>query len=223
MVRRLVSSLVFLTLVGSSSAGSAAPLSRVVAGYDPERGTFVRTEDGRWELNPYAMVQLTRVTSGQGFREADLEDSRAPKVSLAVAGAYNPERIAVGQSSVPTTSTLHHVAQGVAEATLRYRGLSLTNELHVRRQAIDGAPHAWDTGGFAQVGFFVVPSHLQLVSRLARVAGTVNNSDLIGEETLGVSYYFFGHRFKVHTDGSHLETRASREGWRARLQLEFFL
>jgi hypothetical protein len=51
----------------------------------------------------------------------------------------------------------------------------------------------------------------------------VNNSDLIGEETLGVSYYFFGHRFKVHTDGSHLETRASREGWRARLQLEFFL
>jgi phosphate-selective porin OprO/OprP len=366
MVRKFVSGLVVLTLVGSSSAVLAAPLPGVAAGYDPERGTFVSTADGRWELNPYAMVQLTHVTSGQGsrveatgfnlhaakfilhghvvdpsltyhfqinagegrvvaedlylhwratpwlsllvgqnevtfnrqhitleayqelvdrsivdarfnlqrdigavatlsdpqrryeatlglwngarqnapnddtgylgtlrlaynpqgpiaFREADLEDSRTPKVSLAVAGAYNPERIAVGQSSVPSTSTLHHVAQGVAEATLRYRGLSLTNELHVRRQAIDGAPHAWDTGGFAQLGFFLVPRHLQLVSRLARVAGTVNKSDPIGEETVGVSYYVLGHRFKLQTDASHLETRASREGWRARVQLEFFL
>jgi hypothetical protein len=66
MDRRLVSRLVFLALVGASSPVLAAPLSGVVAGYDPERGTFVGTADGRWELNPYAMIQLTHVTSGQG-------------------------------------------------------------------------------------------------------------------------------------------------------------
>jgi hypothetical protein len=101
--------------------------------------------------------------------------------------------------------------------------VSLSNELHVRRQAIGSGPHAFDTGGFVQLGWFVVPTHLQLVGRVARVAGTVNKTDTVGEQTGGVSYYFLGHRLKVQADGSRLQTRENNDGWRARAQLEFFL
>lgn len=355
-----------LALAFVASPAGATTLPGVVAGYDDERGTFVRTADGRWELNPYAMVQMTQVNTGQGskvestgvnlhaaklilhghiydpsltyhfqinagegrvvaedvylhwsatpwlamlvgqnevtfnrqhitleayqelvdrstvdarftlqrdigaafylsdpkrhyeatlgvwngarqnapnddtsylgtlrlaynplgpiaFREADLDESRTPKVSFAVAGAYNPERIVAPVAPATHATTLHHIAQGVVEATLRYRGVSLTNELHVRRQAIDAAPHAWDTGGFTQLGWFLVPRHFQLVGRLARIGGAVNATDVIGEETGGASYYLLGHRLKLQVDASRLETRTVKDGWRARAQLEFFL
>jgi phosphate-selective porin OprO and OprP len=358
-----------VAFVGDERRAKADSLPGVVAGYDSERGTFIHTRDGRWELNPYAMVQITHVTTGQGsrvdttganlhaakfilhghiydpaltyhfqinagegkvvaedvylhlratpwfgvlvgqnevtfnrqhitleayqelverssvdarfnlqrdigaalyfsdpgshyqatvglwngarqnapnddtgymgtlrlaynplgpiaFREADLADSRTPKISFAVAGACNPERlVAPTAPTAPLASatTLHHVAQGVAEATLRYRGVSLSNELHMRRQAIDAGPHAVDTGGFVQLGWFVVPTHLQLAGRVARVAGAVNRTDTVGEQTGGVSYYFLGHRLKVQADASRLQTRAIHDGWRARAQLEFFL
>ena len=357
--------LVLLLLTGEAPPAFSAPAG-VVYGYDPERGAFVGTADGRWELNPYAMVQLTHATAGHGsvvdtngfnlhaakvilhghifdssltyhfqinagegrvvaedlylywralpwlslqvgqsevtfnrqhitleayqelidrsivdarfnlqrdigaiawlfdgkkryeatlglwngsrqdapnddtgylgtlrlaynplgpiaFREADLDDSFTPKASFAVAGAYNPERIVAAQSPSTSATTLHHVTQGVAEATLRYRGISLTNELHVRRQAVGDAAHTWSSGGFTQVGHFLVPRHLEIVSRVARVAGSLNADDAVGEETLGGSYYFLGHRFKVQADASHLATRALRQGWRARMQLQFFL
>jgi phosphate-selective porin OprO and OprP len=38
------------------------------AGYDPERGAYISTLDGRWELNPYGMVQLQHVTLWQPER-----------------------------------------------------------------------------------------------------------------------------------------------------------
>lgn len=364
--RVFFAALIAVALLGASASASAAPLPDVVAGYDPEIGTFVRTPDRRWELNPYAMVQLTHVTTGQGsqiettgfnlhsaklilhghiydpsltyhfqlnagegrvvaedlylswraapwfsvlvgqnevpfnrqhitleayqelverssvdarfslqrdigtalyfsdpdkkyeatvglwngarqnnpnddtgylgtlrlaynplgpiaFREADLDDSRTPKVSFAVAGAYNPERKVAAVAPATEATTLHHIAQGVAEATLRYRGLSLSNELHVRRQAIDGGPHVWNTGGLVQLGFFVVPRHLQLIGRVTRIAGTVKATDTIGEQTAGVSYYFLGHRLKLQADGSRLQTRNASDGWRAHVQLQFFL
>jgi hypothetical protein len=355
-----------LALVGVVGRAKADSLPGVVAGYDSERGTFIHTRDGRWELNPYAMVQITHVTNGRGsrvettganlhaaklilhghiydpaltyhfqinagegkvvaedvylhlratpwfgvlvgqnevtfnrqhitleayqelverssvdarfnlqrdigaalyfsdpeshyeatlglwngarqnsanddtgymgtlrlaysplgpisFREADLANSQTPRVSFAVAGAYNPERIVAPAAAGANATALHHVAQGVAEATFRYHGVSLSNELHARRQAIDSGPHVFDTGGFVQLGCFVVPTHLQLAGRVARVAGTVNKTDTVGEQTGGVSYYFLGHRLKVQADASRLQTRAFNDGWRARAQLEFFL
>jgi phosphate-selective porin OprO and OprP len=364
--RGLATLAVALALVSTERSARAEPLPGVIAGYDAERGTFIRTSDERWELNPYAMVQITHATTGRSshvdttgtnlhaaklilhghifdraltyhfqinagegkvvaedvylqwratpwfavlvgqnevtfnrqhitleayqelvdrstvdarfnlqrdigaafyfsdpashyeatagvwngarqnaanddtgymgtlrlaynplgpiaFREADLADSPTPKVSFAVAGAFNPERVVAPVAPATSVTTLHHIAQGVAEATLRYRGVSLTNELHVRRQAIDSGPHAVDTGGFAQLGVFVVPRHLELVGRVARMAGTVAKSDTIGEQTGGVSYYVLGHRLKLQADGSRLQTRAIRDGWRARAQLEFFL
>ena len=40
------------------------PVPRPTVGYAPDSGAFLRTPDGAWELNPYAMVQITSVTTG---------------------------------------------------------------------------------------------------------------------------------------------------------------
>ena len=43
---------------------SEDPAPRPTVGYAPDSGAFLRTPDGAWELNPYAMVQITSVTTG---------------------------------------------------------------------------------------------------------------------------------------------------------------
>ncbi len=358
--------LVGLALAAIAAPARAAPQPGVVAGYDPEIGTFVRTADGRWELNPYAMVQVTHIATGHGsdldsngfnlhaaklifhghaflptlsyhlqlnagegrvaaedvylqwratswfsvlvgqyevpfnrqhitleayqelverslvdarfnlqrdigiigyfsdparryeatvglfngsrqnlandesgylttlrlaynpmgpiaFREADIDDTHRPKLSVAVAGAFNPERVVPGATSNAPSTSLRQIAQGAFEVTLRFRGVSLSTELHARRQVESGSTAVSSAGGFEQIGYFIVPSRLQLVGRFARVTGPVAKLEGVGEETVGLGYYFMGHRLKLQADGSHLETRTVRTGWRIRTQLEFFL
>lgn len=156
------------------------------------------------------------------FREADLDHSPIPRLSLAAAGAYNPERTIAPVAPATTSTTWSDTTQGVLESTLRWRGLSLTSELHARRY--DDGKARWDTGGFAQAGYFVVPSKVQVVARGAHVIGTtVRDTDTVVEETAGINYYIRGHRLKLQAEGSRLETRRIKGGWRARAQLEFFL
>lgn len=154
------------------------------------------------------------------FREADLDDSPHPKLSLAAAIAHNPQRIVSG---TPSSTTLHDITQGVLESTLRFRGLSLTTEAHARRQTPDGSKTKRDYGVFLQAGYFVVPHYLEIVGRYSGLGGDLSPSDVQREETVGVSWYLRGHRFKLQIDGSRLETRSAGTDLRARGQLEFFL
>ena len=51
------------------------------------------------------------------YREADLDDSRSPRLSIAAAGAYNPARVVVDPNGVSPPVIWHHVAQAVGELT----------------------------------------------------------------------------------------------------------
>jgi hypothetical protein len=168
--------------------------------------TYMTT--ARLAFNPFGPI---------AFREADLDDSPKPKLSVAVAVAHNPQRI------VSDKVTLHGITQGVLETTLRYRGLSLTTEAHARTQRTNDAAAAHDYGGFLQLGYFVIPHRLEVVGRHATIAGAVAATDVVREDTLGVSAYFRGHRFKLQADASRLQTRDAGTDLRARLQLELFL
>ncbi len=108
------------------------------------------------------------------------------------------------------------MARGTEQREERYR-------VHVLTQIHSGSTVVSSAGGFEQIGYFIVPSHLQLVGRFARVTGPGAKQEGVGEETVGLGYYFMGHRLKLQTDGSQLETRTVRTGWRIRTQLEFFL
>jgi phosphate-selective porin OprO/OprP len=176
-------------------------------------GTYMTTL--RLAVNPWGPIP---------FREADLDDSARPKLSLAVAGAYNPKRVPPPDGSAkPTASTLHHIWQGEVETTFRYRGLSLTTEAHVRREENDAGALRIDEGAFFQAGYFLVPHHVQVAARRTVLIGDLAKPDPASESTVGVSYYVRGHRLKLQADGSVLETREGKSAWRARAQLEFFL
>lgn len=156
------------------------------------------------------------------FREADLDDSRSPKLSIAVAGALNPTRTVTDPTGASPPSYLKNILQGVGELTLRYRGLSLTGEAHARQLEKDGKQKV-DYGAFGQIGMFVLPKKLELIGRVSAIGGDVSATDTIREVTAGASYYFRKHRFKAQVDYSHLQTQQKDESDRVRLQIEFFL
>lgn len=164
----------------------------------------------RLAVNPWGPIQ---------FREADLADSHHPKLSFAVAFAHNPQRIVAGT----TPTTLHAIDQGVMEATLRFRGLSLTSEAHARSQRVNDKAATRDFGAFAQVGYFVVPQRIELVARHAAIGGATARTDVVREDTIGINDYLHGHRFKLQLDGSRLRTGAGSNDYRIRAQIEFFL
>jgi hypothetical protein len=157
------------------------------------------------------------------YREADLDDSRSPKLSIAAAGAYNPARVVADPNGVSPPVTWHHVAQAVGEITLRYRGVSLSTETHVRNFALEDGKQKLQYGAFGQLGVFVIPHHLELQARFAAIDGKLGPKDAARELTAGVSWYFRNHRLKLQADTSRLETRDATIDYRVRSQLEFFL
>ncbi|MGZ3450550.1 MAG: porin [Polyangiales bacterium] len=171
--------------------------------------TYMTT--ARLAFNPWGPI---------AFREADLDYSLHPKLSLAFAVAHNPQRIVPGEKS---NTTLLSITQAVVESTLRFRGLSLTTEGHARRQTPEGHATQRDYGAFTQVGYFVMPHHLEIIGRYGAIGGVTSATDVTREETVGVSLYLRGHRFKLQVDGSRLETLGAGVGLRTRAQLEFFL
>lgn len=157
------------------------------------------------------------------FREADLADSRRPRLSIAGAFAYNPERVIPDTTGAGSKVTWHRIAQGVFEVTLRYRGVSLSTEAHARRLSLDSGATKLDYGAFGQLGVFVLPQHLELTARFAGLDGDLGAHDTARELTTGASYYFRGHRLKLQADYSWLLTRDHSVDHRVRTQLEFFL
>lgn len=167
----------------------------------------------RLAYNPWGPIE---------YREADLDDNAKPKLSLAVAGAYNPERRVAGDDPDKPTIT-REIAQAVGEVTLRYRGLSITGETHLRRRYNEAGSLLVDAGGFAQAGFFLIPQHLQIAARASRVGVDLTKTDARDEEIAGVNYYVYGHRLKLQADFGHVGSQQAPKGWRGRMQLEFFL
>ena len=156
------------------------------------------------------------------FQEADLADSRSPRLSIAVAGAYNPARVVKDPNGEAPPVELRNIVQGVFEMTFRYRGLSLTTEVHARRLEEAQGPVRVDYGGFGQIGVFVLPRRLQFVGRFSALDGDLSPQDTSREVTAGAGWYFHGHRFKIQADYSRLQTRDSRQTDRVRLQLQAF-
>jgi phosphate-selective porin OprO/OprP len=173
--------------------------------------TYMTT--ARLEVSPWGTI---------AFREADLDDSPRPRLSVAVAGAYNPKRV-VPPAGTAAEATMRHVGQGEVETTLRYRGRSLTTEAHARRQEDERGALRVDEGALLQAGYFVVPHHVQLSARRAVVVGDLGSAEVATETTAGATYYVRGHRVKVQLDASFLETRGGQSVTRVRVQLELFL
>ncbi len=120
----------------------------------------------------------------------------------------------------------------------KFRGWSLTIEYYLRNiDGIQGAalPDLFDHGFWLQLGKFVVPGKLQLLSRWSRVdgdSGTLGDHDQSAEEIAGgFVWYFRDQHAKLTVDvtnldgapisSSALDIAPGDLGWLVRTQIQF--
>jgi len=132
----------------------------------------------------------------------------------------------------------YHVDTFCVDASCKYRGWSVTSEYYFRNVSrFEGAdvPGLFDHGFWLQVGKFVVPRKLELLSRWSRVVGT---SGTLGAEHQsadeiagGCIWYFRDQNAKLTVDAtwvngapinsSALDISPGATGWLVRTQIQF--
>jgi hypothetical protein len=151
------------------------------------------------------------------YEEADLAPSARPRVSFALAVASNPARTWQPGTDGKTT-TWTDIRQVVLEHTLRFRGVSVSSELHLRESQRPDGPRR-DFGTLLQLGVFVVPRRFERVGRTARIgADKYTPGEERGEHLVGANLYLNGHRFKLQADAAALPRDARATERRVRLQ-----
>lgn len=97
------------------------------------------------------------------------------------------------------------------DASCKYRGWSVTSEYYFRNiSGFEGAsvPNLFDHGFWFQVGKFIVPGKVELISRWSRVvgdSGTLGLEDQSADEiAAGFVWYFRGQNAKLTFDATHL-------------------
>ncbi|WP_197452508.1 porin [Rosistilla carotiformis] len=141
-------------------------------------------------------------------------------------------------SILPLSVESYSVAQFAVDASFKFRGWSTTAEYYFRNLSnFEGAaiPSLLDHGFWFQLGYFVIPDKLQLVTRWSRVDG---NSGTMGAEDQstdefgsGFAWYFRGNRAKFVIDAtrldgapissSSLDINPGDRGWLYRTQMQF--
>lgn len=98
------------------------------------------------------------------------------------------------------------------DASCKYRGWSVTSEYYFRSlSGFEGEsiPDLFDHGFWFQVGKFVVPGKVELISRWSRVvgdSGTLGLEDQSADEiAAGFVWYFRGQNAKLTFDATHLD------------------
>jgi hypothetical protein len=141
-------------------------------------------------------------------------------------------------SLLPAAVDQYGVAIYSIDASMKYRGVSLTSEFYLRNLGdFRGAtiPTMFDHGYWLQSGFFVIPKKIELLSRWSRVigdSGTLGGSLQSADEiSTGAVWYFRGQHAKLTVDATHLngapinsptlDISPGDDGWLFRTQVQF--
>lgn len=159
-------------------------------------------------------------------------------------GATEFNRLRVVDSGAPLSDLLPATVSGYSvslyavDASMKYRGWSSSFEYYfrtisdMRGDAIDGL---FDHGFWFQLGKFIVPGKLELVTRWSRVqgdSGTLGSNDQSAEEiAAAVAWYFRQNQAKLVIDMTYLDgapinaasldITPGNRGWLFRSQIQF--
>lgn len=139
---------------------------------------------------------------------------------------------------LPGAVDSYAVSQFAVDASFKLHGCSTTLEYYFRNVSdFQGAavPDLFDHGFWFQLGYFVVPDKLQLLTRWSRVvgdSGTLGAGNQSTDEVAGgLAWYFRGNQAKLvsditHLDGapinsSALDVNPGDRGWLYRTQIQF--
>lgn len=96
------------------------------------------------------------------------------------------------------------------DAAFKWRGFfALAEYLEGRAVGNDSKKVLRAYGFFAQAGYFIIPTHLEVAIRYSYLNPNTNISNNLNIQTqAAVSYYFYGHNLKLQGDYSKIDDRA---------------
>jgi phosphate-selective porin OprO and OprP len=100
------------------------------------------------------------------------------------------------------------------DMAFKWLGLSVQGEYFGgKAEGKTNGPTVHSRGYYAQVGYFLLPKHLEVAARYSCVDPNRDKSqDLQVEVTGGVSYYFEGHNLKIQGDYTNIHTQLATAG-----------
>lgn len=183
--------------------------------------------DFEWHCDP-----ATRIGCGAAFSTIDQSGGTEFQAMRVVDSGLQLAQV------LPAAVEQYSVALYSLDASVKYRGCSLTAEYYFR--SIHGfvgfpQPSLFDHGYWLEAGCFLVPEKFELIARWSRVAGDSGtlglNSQSSDERAGGIVWYWRRQSAKLTMDATYLDgapvdsaalgIHPGDRGWLARTQIQF--
>ncbi len=220
-------------VTGGAETGSSGTLDDNFA-YSGRIYTYPIGDWGKANLPDFQVHDRLAMRAGCGFAATKIDRSGSTEFS----------RLRVVDSGdtlaniLPLSVDSYEVALFAVDASFKYRGWSTTLEYYFRNVSdIRGAavPELFDHGLWFQLGKFVVPRKLELITRWSRVqgdSGTLGVTDQSSEEiAAAMAWYFRENHAKLVVDATYLDgapinsssldIAPGNRGWLFRSQIQF--
>lgn len=165
-----------------------------------------------------------------GYYESSPTPAAEPQLSVGFAAAYNPIDGGSGFQNLVRNDATTNLTLDLG---FRWERLALQAAGYYRHDKFTtpGLSSGNDWGYYSQLGYFVVPSKLELAGRVSGVEFDKLNAAGVFKKTTaytgGLNYYIYGHGLKVQADYSFLDNSkfsgqpTARDAHRFRLQTQF--
>lgn len=220
-------------VTGGAETGSSGTLDQNFA-YSARAQSYLFDDWGKSALADFECHDRLAMRFGGGFASSQIDREGASEFgSLRVVDSGRTL-----ESILPLSVPSYAVALWSVDVSTKYRGWSTSFEYYFRRVsgiADPAIPDLFDHGFWLQLGCFVVPEKLQLLSRWSRIVGDsgtlgaqVQSSDEISG---GLAWYFKQNKAKsvldlTYLDGASINSSAldispGDRGWLLRSQIQF--
>ncbi len=132
------------------------------------------------------------------YSESDVGNSQTPNFGMGLAYVFNEGASAIQGGTIAANAKASH---GTLDAGFKYRGFSAQAAAMMSRSH-EGTKHTnWGYNG--QVGYFVIPTHLEVIGRTNATIFTDAVANQY-EHAVGLNYFVAGHGIKFQLDYSLL-------------------
>ncbi|WKZ19285.1 MAG: porin [Candidatus Jettenia sp. CY-1] len=179
------------------------------AGQNPTK-TFGRDENIDNELmyvfttRYYPFGWYNSYNLATGWDETDLKYEENLKAVIGASVIYNGKQ--KDTKLADTNSIIGNIDLG-----MRYRGFTWDSEYYIRENDPENDGDSITSDGFyTQAGYFVLPKKLEVAARYSMLDPNEDvRNDVQTEYTVGINYYFRGHRQQIQADVGHFVTETT--------------
>lgn len=135
------------------------------------------------------------------YSESDIDYNSSIKAGISVAGAYNTRVPFEVVEENKKETLIKDVTNITADGIIKWQGLSLAGDYFLMTTDIREGEKITSAGVNLQAGAFIIPQHLEIAGRFARVDhNTEINDDTEQEIAGGINYFINKHNLKLQAD-----------------------